>query len=150
LPALQPAFSEGKGTGANARFCSILCQNAFDAGYVHREPKPRYNLPPRGDGFLISCKGCRRPFVSKGLRCCSTECERQMREKAEIAATMAEVGMEPVAVERRKCEHCSITIPRWRNGRQVPKGTRFCSRSCREKAGRQSGGPTPDLRRESA
>jgi hypothetical protein len=49
------AFSEGKGTGANARFCSMLCQNAFDAGYVHREPKPPYSLPSRGDGFLIDC-----------------------------------------------------------------------------------------------
>jgi RecA-family ATPase len=41
----------------------------------------------RGDGFLINCKGCHRPFVSKGRRCCSTECERKFKEHKEIEST---------------------------------------------------------------
>jgi hypothetical protein len=91
------------------------------------------------DGFLIACKGCRKPFVSRGLRCCSTECERKHRERDEIAATMAEVGAEPIR-ESRKCEQCDANIPRWLPGGRgaVPKTRRFCSESCQKKARRLS------------
>jgi hypothetical protein len=32
------AFSAGKGSDTNQRFCSRLCQGAYDSGFVHREP----------------------------------------------------------------------------------------------------------------
>jgi hypothetical protein len=33
-------FSDGKGFGINGRFCSMLCLNAYDAGFVLREDRP--------------------------------------------------------------------------------------------------------------
>jgi hypothetical protein len=116
------------------RFCSILCRDGFDAGLPpYGERSPSYGLPQSSDGFRIECKGCRKLFVSRGLRCCSPDCERSYREQLDIKSTMAEVGMEPMR-EKRKCEHCGGDIPLWRKGKTVPSNTRFCSRSCRDKA----------------
>jgi hypothetical protein len=142
------AFTEGRGHGINGRFCSALCLGAHGAGYVHREPKPPFDLPMRGDGFVITCHGCNREFVSKGLRCCSADCERKFKERQDIAATLAEIGEEAPA--RPKCEVCGANIPRWRNGRAVKKGTRFCSPKCSQKARRQSGASSPDLKAKRA
>jgi hypothetical protein len=71
-------------------------------------------------GLLIECAGCGRQFDSRGLRCCSTGCERQYRERKDNAAVMAEVGMD-LAVTKRKCENleCGRPIPKWRNGKRV-------------------------------
>jgi hypothetical protein len=152
----------------HTRFCSILCRNAFDAGFTPYEPdRPRAILnvplqkwrviagPPgspgthpypdakqmtvSGSGFLIDCLHCKRPFVSKGLRCCCPDHERKLREQEGIAATMAEVGAEPIR-EPRKCEQCGASIPRWLPGGRgaVPKTRRFCSPSCGKKARRLS------------
>src|SRR5215468_8657554 len=73
-------FTDGKGHGLNGRFCSVLCLDGSDAGLMPAQP-PRYKFPIRGDGFLIDCQGCKRPFVSKGLRCCSADCECKYRER---------------------------------------------------------------------
>jgi hypothetical protein len=101
------AFIKGDG-----RFCSTRCRDAFDNGFppymrdrgpIPEKPwrhvaGPPFEMPPelprQGDGCLIECRGCRRQFVSRGLRCCSTECERKHRERQEIEAIMAEVGVE--------------------------------------------------------
>jgi hypothetical protein len=148
------SYSKGDG-----RFCSTRCRAGFDAGLPpYEDQRARYRLSPTGDGFRIECKECRRPFVSKGLRCCSTECERKFHERREIEATMAEVGMEPIARERRKCAECGATIPMWRKGRKVSAATRFCSESCAGKARRKSAknhpmaapGQTPSISLESA
>jgi hypothetical protein len=32
-------------------------------------------------GFLVPCVNCQKEFNSKGLRCCSKECEKQLRAK---------------------------------------------------------------------
>jgi hypothetical protein len=57
----------------DGRFCSLRCRDGFDAGLPPYEAqRERYSLPVRGDGSLIDCKGCRKPFVSKGLRCCAS------------------------------------------------------------------------------
>jgi DNA-directed RNA polymerase subunit M/transcription elongation factor TFIIS len=123
----------------NPRFCSTRSREAFDNGFVppYSEHQPIKYMQPRGDGFLIPCAQCRREFISKGLRCCSTECERKLRERKEIAATIAEAGIEqPTA--RAKCEKCGNNIPRWTGARTrkraTPRGTRFCGRKCREAA----------------
>ena len=140
------AFAAGKGVGANPRFCHQLCVEAYDAGFVYRDAgltrgdpaAASYSLPVRGDGFLINCRNCKRPFASKGLRCCSNECEGNYREREAIAATMAEVGMELTTYIHRKCEHCGGDIPRYtgigKARKETRKDARFCSKRCAERA----------------
>jgi hypothetical protein len=153
------ARSYGKGDG---RFCSVRCRDAFDDGYPPYDrpaglPKigdtPRVvvagpptliarDLPTRSGGWIIPCAGCKRDFVSKGLRCCSPECEKKCREHLEIEATMREVGAE--AAPKRRCEVCNAVIPRWtKGGRAVKKTVRFCSDKCRQKAKQHSRSSTP-------
>jgi hypothetical protein len=129
------AFTPGKGFGLNGRFCSPLCLDAYDAGYIHREPKPPYDFPVRGDGFLFNCRNCQKPFVSKGLRCCSTECERKYRDKEDIAKTLAEIGEAPPTA-KRQCEHCGNPLPRYvGTGKKRKQSTkRFCSPRCQQAA----------------
>jgi hypothetical protein len=97
-------------------------------------------------GFIISCANCRKDFDSKGLRCCSTECERQYTEREVNLAVMAEVGIEPAA--KRACLECGARIPTWRNGRKVSSATRFCSPKCAQKARRLSDSPDATLNAE--
>jgi hypothetical protein len=112
------------------RFCSTRCREGFDAGapYDPAGKTNRYSLPIGPTGFLINCLGCGKRFDSRGLRCCSIECERRYRERAENIAAMAEVDMDKPA--KRKCEHCDGDIPNWRNGRKVSTAARFCSQKC--------------------
>src|SRR5499427_10985447 len=132
-----------------SRFCSVRCRDVFDAGFLPYEtPAAVYSLPMSGGGFVIECKECRREFASKGLRCCSNECERKYRDKEEIADTLAAVGVGQSA--KRRCEGCGAGLPRWRKGRAVPKNTRFCSDRCSQKARRLSGASTPVLKPDSA
>jgi DNA-directed RNA polymerase subunit M/transcription elongation factor TFIIS len=137
--ASQECFACGRSfCKGDGRFCSTRCRDGFDAGLPpYQEIRASYSLTPRGDGFAIECAACRREFISKGLRCCSFECERKLRERKEIAASIAEAGIEqPTA--RAKCEKCGNNIPRWTGAgtrkRATPKGTRFCGRKCREAA----------------
>jgi hypothetical protein len=135
------AFTPGKGFGINGRFCSRLCLDAYDAGYVHRESKPTYKFPVRGDGFLIPCRNCKREFVSKGLRCCSPACERAYCESIEIEKITAEVGMESTGYVKRRCEHCGNPLPRYAGeGKKRKQSTkRFCSSRCQQAAKKQAG-----------
>ena len=91
-----------------------------DPGYI---PKTKVQTGPTG--FYINCANCGRRFESKGLRCCSVECERKLGEKRENVAIMAEVDME-LSVVKRKCEKCGANIPIWHNGRRVSKRRKFC------------------------
>jgi hypothetical protein len=152
-----------KGDGsAPSRFCSTRCRDAFDNGFPPYDPDPLRtmmrsgkpwvvvagppgtvgqpwprDLPVSGDGCLIPCAGCHKQFSSRGLRCCSTDCERQYRERLDIEATLQEVGAE--ISPKRTCETCGATIPRWKNGRAVSKTTRFCSAKCSRKARKHPG-----------
>jgi predicted nucleic acid-binding Zn ribbon protein len=145
--ASQECFACGRSfIKGDGRFCSPRCRDGFDAGlppFQQHEARITYTwldgrpMQSRGDGLLIPCAHCKREFVSKGVRCCSTECERKLRERKEIAATIAEAGIErPTA--RTRCEKCGNNIPRWTGAgtrkRATPNGTRFCSRKCREAA----------------
>jgi hypothetical protein len=115
-------------------FCSAGCREYYDAGGPPFDPSyasktnPRwYSLPMGRHGFVIRCFGCDKDFDSKGLRCCSIECERDYLRRRENEQTMAAVDMErPV---KRKCEACGGNIPNWRKGRRVSSATKFCS-SC--------------------
>jgi hypothetical protein len=80
----------------STRFCSTRCREAYDAGLPAHDPdyasksNPRwYSLPMGRHGFLINCGGCGRTFDSKGLRYCSTECERNYRQREERNALLA-------------------------------------------------------------
>ena len=79
-------------------------------------------------GFRTPCGFCGKEFESKGLRCCSLNCERAYRERQDNFAIMAEVGDTPK--EKRRCAQCGGPIPTWRNGRRVRQDAQFCSPKC--------------------
>jgi hypothetical protein len=91
------------------------------------------------EGFVINCSHCRKEFDSKGLRCCSRECETAYRGREANLAVLAEAGIEASST-KRACHECGVQIPTWRNGRKVSGKTRFCSPKCAQKAKRSSGG----------
>ena len=125
----------------NGNFCSMRCQDWYDAGNPaqHQQPAIIYRwrdgrpMQMGKHGFLINCAQCGREFDSKGLRCCSRDCEQSYRERQDNLAVMAEVGMEPPA--KRHCANpvCGQAIPKWRNGRRVRSDQRFCSPKCRSR-----------------
>jgi hypothetical protein len=153
---------KGRRGDLNGRFCSTNCQDWYDAGNPAPSNPVDYAVPlrdyvviagppslkigsssyggigiemrPTSGGFTIRCASCRREFESKGLRCCSPECERCYRERQENLAVMAEVGVEPSS--KRQCANpeCRGRIPAWRKGRKVSGATRFCSPKCARKA----------------
>jgi hypothetical protein len=148
-------------------FCSDRCREVYDAeepGHEQdwlRRPKaedaPPTNLEvvagPAGNrpatpvkrttaGYNIHCLGCGKEFESKGLRCCSTECERRYKERQENLALMATVGIEPAA-KKKLCASCGAKIPTWRNGRRVSKATQFCGPKCAQRARRAFWEPKP-------
>jgi hypothetical protein len=129
----------------NGRFCSMRCQDWYDAGnpsyerqreltkIVYRDRAGRPMKPGR-DGFYIRCVGCDTEFESKGLRACSIECERRHNERKNNLAIMAEAGIEPAAKRYCEREGCGAVIPKWRKGRRVSAATRFCSPRCADRA----------------
>ena len=156
----------GRRGDLNGRFCSMCCQEWFDAGNEPIGRSSPFSAPLRawkvvagfpgvevgssyyasvfgdrltemrvsGDGYAIKCAACSKEFTSRGLRCCSVDCERSYREREHNRATMAEVGMEAKA--KRTCANpaCSNAIPTWRNGRRVSAATQFCSTRCSRQA----------------
>ena len=141
----------------SGRFCSTRCREAFDAGFPPYQPvdirklfTASWRVVAGGDpghlprpmrmgpsGFFINCAGCDKEFESKGLRCCSKECERRYRDREDNAELMAEVGIEPAAKRMCAAVGCGKPIPRWRNGRAVRKSARFCSPPCQGKSSRK-------------
>jgi hypothetical protein len=92
------------------------------------------DMRPGRDGFYIRCAHCHREFESKGLRCCSTECERGLKEHRDNLAVMAEAGIEVAA--KRTCQQCGAIIPKWTAGKRTPSTKRFCSAKCAQRARR--------------
>jgi endogenous inhibitor of DNA gyrase (YacG/DUF329 family) len=131
------------GDGSFGRLCSARCRKYLDTGGALYEPLDIdrfYSLPKAKQGFLIPCRGCGKQFDSKGLRCCSTECERIYRERQERLALMLEAP-----APKRTCLECGGAIPRWRSGRQVSAATKFCSNRCGQKARRKPSGAPGSL-----
>jgi hypothetical protein len=145
---------------SSTQFCSAKCRGAYDAGIALAvEPNPfvvdQWRViagPPPGrmpkaprmmgrHGFYIDCLHCKREFESRGLRCCSAECGRALKSRADTAATMAEVGM--VLIEKRKCESCGGDIPNWTGEgfkrHRTRKSQRYCSARCQRKANETGG-----------
>ncbi|MPZ40385.1 MAG: hypothetical protein GEU95_20490 [Rhizobiales bacterium] len=128
-------------SGSVRRFCSQGCVDYFDSGappydptYTNKNNQRWYTLPLGKHGSLINCKGCGRQFDSKGLRCCSRDCEREHRDRRDNAKLMAEAGMSPS--HKRLCQRpgCTRPIPRWKNGKATRKDCRFCTEKCADKA----------------
>jgi hypothetical protein len=69
-------------------------------------------------GYQIRCASCHREFESKGLRCCSPECERCYRERQENLAVMAEVGIEPAHKKRCANPECRARISYLAQGKE--------------------------------
>jgi hypothetical protein len=101
--------------------------------YAKLKPRDRRQ---REIGVWIECAHCGRSHDSKGLRCCSAECERRYSERQDNLRLMAEVGIEPAG--KRRCECCGAVIPKWRNGRRVRRTAQFCSDGCARKARRNA------------
>jgi hypothetical protein len=134
---VQPDDDRANGNG---RLCSLRCVEACDSGFPSSEPeRPKYSLPILGQGFAIQCAHCQQTFSSKGLRCCSAECERQLRGAQSVKAAMAEAGMERLFVNR-KCAApgCRNDIPRYVGVGKMRREsrTRFCSAACQRRARR--------------
>jgi hypothetical protein len=125
-------FTCGRGYHrGDGRFCSPRCRHGFDDGFSPYERREIiYSMPKSGDGFRIECANCKRPFTSKGLRCCSTECERIFRQREERKRDLADI---PFRSPRPPCESCGGPIPKWRKGRLVSNATRFCSPRCQKR-----------------
>src|SRR6516162_6587321 len=147
-PEAKTCFACGRPhSRGDGRFCGSKCRRAYDLGFTPGEvgSKPR-------DGVSLPCRGCGRQFVSKGLRCCSVACERQLHERDANAALMAEVGMDLAA--KRKCQECGGDIRRWtgvgRKRRQVTSAARFCSLKCGKRARRRLSGQTAEKGRRRA
>jgi hypothetical protein len=133
---------KGRRGDLNGHFCSVRCQDWFDAG--NRAPSEigcghyggafREGARPTREGFMIRCLCCRREFESRGLRCCSTGCESRYRERQDNLAVIAEAGIE--ATPKKVCANpeCRARIPTWRKGRKVSSSTRFCSPKCSRRA----------------
>ena len=131
---------KGRRGDLNGRFCSMRCQDWYDAGnapitdqrivYRYRDGRP---MKSGSKGFYIACAHCREEFESLGLRCCSAECERAHREREENLVIMAQAGIEPTA--KRKCEGpgCNAIISKWHKGRKVSRNKRFCSPRCQQR-----------------
>ena len=115
----------------DGRYCCSRCRQGFDDGFPPYERREiPYSLPKSGDGFRIDCANCRRAFTSRGLRCCSTECERTFRVREDRERDLADA---PFRSPRPPCESCGGPIPKWRKGRRVPSTARFCSTRCRNR-----------------
>ena len=126
---------KGPRRNLNANFCSLRCQDWYDAGKAPVASEIVYGaLQKTANGFKIVCAHCRKDFESKGLRCCSLECERAYREREENMVLLTGANIESKA--KRRCEGCLAIIPTWRNGRRVSKSVRFCSDKCRKRVGR--------------
>jgi hypothetical protein len=108
-------------------FCSNRCRDWFDAGHA-------INIRPERNGSIIRCAYCRKEFESRGLRCCSADCERGLKEHRDNLAVLAEAGIE-VAL-KRTCQQCGAIIPKWTAGKKTPSTKRFCSAKCAQRARR--------------
>jgi hypothetical protein len=115
-------------------FCTGKCRDAFDAGHqpdtTPTLKRATMTLRSGSRGFYVKCAGCQKDFESKGLRCCSSDCERSARERETNAEVLAEVGMEVAAKRICEREGCGGTIPKWRKGRLVASNVRFCCSRC--------------------
>jgi hypothetical protein len=125
----------GRGYAARGtRFCSQRCREVYDNGrpvYTPLDLDKFFTFPRSGSAFRVECGHCRRPFASRGLRCCSPDCERALCQRQ---ARDRELAGNAFRSPRPPCETCGAPLPKWRKGRRLSSVTRFCSARCRKRA----------------
>jgi hypothetical protein len=80
-PKAKPCFACGRSfvSGGDGRFCSPRCRSWYDGGGMPViGMRHQYSTSLGSNGFLFQCGGCGKTFDSKGLRCCSAQCEAQL------------------------------------------------------------------------
>jgi hypothetical protein len=155
--AIEDCLACGRShSGRDGEWCSPRCRDASANGWPRYRPvEVKYfdlrwrPMVAKGDGWEIACRCCGGEFVSKGLRCCTPDCERLLRQREEKAAVLAEVGIEPSAKRTCQAPGCIAVIPRFsgvgKGRRAVRNDVRFCSEKCRKRTGRQGSDRTPAL-----
>jgi len=149
----QQCFACGRSfLRTNGRFCSSRCGDAFDAGLPPYERiAPRFDLPLGTSGFRVACKNCDKVFDSRGLRCCSADCEREYRRKLELET---ELQRQTFRAVKPRCLECDRPMKLWRDGRRVSRRRLFCSDRCRKRRARNAqvgiGARTSNLSAKSA
>jgi hypothetical protein len=126
----------------NGNFCSMRCQSWHDAGNPSFERQRE--LTKIAYRCRISCAHCTKEFESKGLRCCSVECERGLKERADNLAVMAEAGIDAAPKKRCAAPDCDAVIPKWKNGRRALED-RLCTVRLMELLGLEIALTTPPL-----
>jgi hypothetical protein len=102
-----------------------------DPGYLPSTPTRKAKA-----GFVVACRSCGREFESKGLAYCTADCKRKSADREANETVMAEAGIE--RSNKRKCEcGCGREIPKWRNGKRVPKSARFYEPKCQWRAAKK-------------
>ena len=82
LSVLASCLACGRSYHGSSRFCSTNCVTAWDNEVPAYKPlEMPYDLPKGPNGFIISCSNCGRRFDSKGLRCCSQQCEKEFQKQ---------------------------------------------------------------------
>src|SRR5262249_22027828 len=92
-----------------------------------------YSLPMGTNGFMIDCAGCGKKFESRGLRCCSADCECDRRRQQDLEI---ELEGSPRAIKPR-CRECGASMKLWRKGRRVSTARKFCSSACQQRHSRK-------------
>jgi hypothetical protein len=80
-PGYDQAWRKAKKDGAPYKVIAGPLGIEIGSIYHYGKPDPIATRPTRA-GYMIRCAGCQREFESKGLRCCSKDCERLYQERA--------------------------------------------------------------------
>jgi hypothetical protein len=121
-----------------SQFCSDGCRKSFESDGRRYVPPPTTveilgrHLPQGRNGVFIVCPGCNKRFESLGLRYCSKDCQN----KPDLRESMGPLAEDEDRRRRCQAPGCTRRIPLFRNGRAVPKSTKYCSESCGARARR--------------
>jgi hypothetical protein len=105
----------------NSRFCSIRCQEAYDAGF------PAYGSR-KVDVFDVPISAWRvvagPPGVEIGSQYYAPIIEAVERRRKRLARSRS--GEELIR-PRKLCQRCGAKLPVWANGKQVRSDRKFCT-----------------------
>jgi len=154
----KPFAYRGPRGDNSGRFCSDQCRIEYDIpGAFSFDPfnvrcwrviaggDPSYlvatSMTPvkhkdQPGSWRVACRGCGRPFESRGWAYCSRDCKHLSAERTANRAAIVEAGMDLPAKHPCQAPRCPHTIPAWRKGRRVSSRARFCSDVCRSRASR--------------
>jgi hypothetical protein len=156
----KPFAYRGPRGDNSGRFCSHQCRIEYDIpgafsfdpfkvtrrrviagsdpGYLVATPMTPVKHKDQPGGWRVACRGCGKPFESRGWVYCSRDCKRLSAERTANRAAILEADMELPAKRPCPAPGCRHAIPVWREGRRVSSRTRFCSDLCRSRASRSN------------